>query len=146
MASHDIVPADSPLRRVLLALVLLTMVGLLTELFLLEHTESLAQWVPILGIAIGFVATLAVAWKPSRTGLRVFQGVMFALVVAGGVGVFLHLRGNLEFELEMDATMAGAELWWEVLRGATPIAAPGALAQLGLLGLAYTFRHPRLRG
>ena len=30
------------------------------------------------------------------------------------------------------------------LRGATPALAPGAMVQLGLLGLAFTFRHPVL--
>ena len=37
-----------------------------------------------------------------------------------------------------------AKLVWKALRGATPALAPGALAQLGLLGLLYTYRHPAL--
>ena len=31
-----------------------------------------------------------------------------------------------------------------VVSGATPTLAPGAMVELGLLGLAYTYRHPAL--
>jgi hypothetical protein len=65
-------------------------------------------------------------------------------VVAGAVGVYLHLDGNYEWALERNSSMRGGELAWEILSGATPALAPGALAQLGLLGLAFTFRHPAL--
>ena len=49
------------------------------------------------------------------------------------------------------ATRDRAEQQWrqvvvdERLTGATPALAPGAMVQLGLIGLAYTFRHPALR-
>ncbi len=45
----------------------------------------------------------------------------------------------------MDATMRGFALLWAALHGATPALAPGALAHLGLIGLATTYRHPALR-
>jgi hypothetical protein len=35
-------------------------------------------------------------------------------------------------------------LLWKVMSGAAPALAPGAMVQLGLLGLIYTFRHPAL--
>jgi hypothetical protein len=76
--------------------------------------------------------------------LRVFQVVMALCVVIGAVGVYLHYRGNVEFEVERDASLHGLRLFWEAIRGATPALAPGALAQLGLLGLVYTYRHPVL--
>jgi hypothetical protein len=41
--------------------------------------------------------------------------------------------------------MKGLELFWEAMKGATPSLAPGVMAQLGLLGLACTYRHPLLR-
>ena len=59
-------------------------------------------------------------------------------------GFVLHFKGNLEFELERDSGLAGIALVWKVLRGATPALAPGALVQLGLLGLVFTHRHPAL--
>jgi hypothetical protein len=70
---------------------------------------------------------------------------MAACVVAGAVGFYLHMRGNFEFELESNPSLRGAALVWEALKGATPSLAPGALAQLGLLGLVAAHRHPALR-
>lgn len=133
------------LRRLLLLLLLLGIVGLAAELALLGHTESLQQWVPLAALGAALVSTLAVALRPSPGTLRVFQAVMAACVAAGAVGLWLHLRGNLEWELESDPAAGGLRLLWDALAGATPTLAPGALAQLGLLGLALTYRHPALR-
>jgi hypothetical protein len=67
---------------------------------------------------------------------------MVAYVLAGALGVFLHLRSNVEFEKEMRPSIAGRELVLETLTGAIPALAPGAMAQLGLLGLLICYRHP----
>ena len=61
-------------------------------------------------------------------------------------GVWLHCRGNLEFQLDIDASQSAWTLFWKVLRAkAPPALAPGALIQLGLLGLVFTYKHPALR-
>jgi cation transport ATPase len=133
------------LRRALLALVFLGAGGLIVELLLLEHFDSVWQWVPLVLLAAVLVAATAIAWRPSRRTVRFFQAVMLLCVAAGLVGVYLHYRGNVEFELEREPLRRGLSLFWEAIRGATPSLAPGALSQLGLLGLAYTFRHPALR-
>ena len=71
--------------------------------------------------------------------------VMLLMIVSGGVGMYLHLQANMEFQLEMDATLSGwALLKKSVVAKAPPALAPGAMTQLGLIGLAYTFRHPAL--
>jgi hypothetical protein len=132
------------LRALLLLLVHLGILGLLAELVLLEHTESFQQWIPLASLLAGLVAGLAVAAKPSPGSLKLFRVVMAVFIVAGLLGLWFHLRGNLEFELERNSSLAGVDLLWESLRGATPALAPGALSQLGLLGLAYTHRHPAL--
>jgi len=68
-----------------------------------------------------------------------------AMSISGAVGVYLHLRANMEFQLEMDATLSGwALLKKSVLAKSPPALAPGAMTQLGLIGLAYTFKHPAL--
>jgi hypothetical protein len=54
----------------------------------------------------------------------------------------LHYRANQKFELEADPNMTGFALFSKVMTGAAPALAPGAMIQLGLLGLVYTFRHP----
>ena len=141
-ARHD----DGPLRRMLLGLVLLGAVGLLVELGLLEHFDSATQWIPLALLVVVVGAVVAVYVRGGRGTVRFFQGVMALCVVTGVIGVWLHYRGNVEFELERDGSLGGIRLFWEAIRGATPALAPGALSQLGLVGLAYTFRHPTLRG
>ena len=136
---------DGPLRQMLLALVFLGAAGLLVELGLLEHFDSVTQWIPLALLVVVLGATGAVYFRRGPGTVRFFQGVMALCVVTGVIGVYLHYRGNVEFELERDGSLHGLHLFWEAIRGATPALAPGALSQLGLLGLAYTFRHPTLR-
>jgi hypothetical protein len=76
----------------------------------------------------------------------VLQALMLLFVVVGGLGLLLHFKGNIDFELEMQPDASGWPLIWAALKGATPTLAPGAMAQLGLIGLAYTYRHPALGG
>jgi hypothetical protein len=138
---------DDPglLRRLLLGLMLLGMLGLGAELLLLEHFENVWQWVPLVLLAVGFLLGAAVWMRPGRATLRAFRALSAVFVVAGALGMYLHLDGNVEFERESDSGLRGLPLVWEALRGATPALAPGALAQLGLLGLALAHRHPALR-
>lgn len=131
-------------RRLLLALVHFGALGLLAELYLLEHTESLTQWIPLVCLLLGLISAVSVALAPTPVRLRVFRALMVVFVAAGLLGLILHFQGNMEFELERNSSLRGLGLVWESLQGATPTLAPGALLQLGLLGLAYTFRHPRL--
>jgi hypothetical protein len=70
---------------------------------------------------------------------------MVAAIVSAGIGFVLHYRANAEFQLDIDPSARGPALWMKVLRAkAPPALAPGVLAHLGLLGLAYTDRHPAL--
>jgi len=130
------------LRKLMLALVFLGIVGLEVELALLRHAESLTQWIPHVALMIGLLSTVAVYIRPGAPTLRAFQVVMLIFLVVGALGVYLHFRGNVEFALERDPSLTGTRLIWKALRGATPALAPGALAQLGLLGLLYSYRHP----
>ena len=134
--------ATLPYRRLILLLVVMGAIGLLAELALIEHFEDPWQWAPLVALALTVVTATMVGVRPAPGTLRAFQVVMVACVVFGAIGVVLHLKGNLEFELEGAPDMRGWPLYREVLKGATPALAPGALAQLGLLGLLYTLRHP----
>jgi hypothetical protein len=132
-------------RPLFLGLVLLGILGLAAELLLLEHFESAWQFAPLAALGVGTAACVALLLRPARGTVRFFQAMMIVFVAAGAVGVFLHLRGNVEFEREMERGLGGAALFWRALHGATPALAPGAMAHLGLLGLACCFRHPALR-
>ena len=140
-ASLDV---GTTIRRLLLALVGIGAAGLETELLLLEHFESVLQWTPLALLGVVLVAVVLVWRRPSSATVRFFQIVMAFCVAAGVVGIALHYRGNVEFELEHQP-LHGWKLFWKAIRGATPALAPGAMAQLGLLGLVYCFRHPALR-
>lgn len=129
-------------RQLLLAVVIIGIVGLEVELALLRHAESLTQWIPHLSLMAGLLTTAAVYFRPGPGTLKTFQVLMFVFLLVGAWGVYLHLQGNVEFALERDPSLGGAKLIWKALRGATPALAPGALAQLGLLGLLYAHKHP----
>ncbi len=132
------------LRGFLLILLLIGILGLGAELLLLEHIEDVWQWVPLIlmGLSLAVLGWRAV--DRGRVSMRALQGTMILFVVSGFVGLWMHYQGNVEFEREMYPTLKGLALFWEALKGATPTLAPGTMIQLGLLGLAYTYRHPAL--
>ncbi|HEU4747395.1 MAG TPA: hypothetical protein VFS56_02760 [Gemmatimonadaceae bacterium] len=115
------------------------------DLLLIEHTESWTQWIPLVALFAGLVSCIWIAVRPGTASLRAFQAIMAVFVVSGLAGLYLHYVGNVEFALERDSTLSGPRMVWKALRGATPTLAPAALAQLGLLGLAYTYTHPATR-
>jgi uncharacterized membrane protein YjjB (DUF3815 family) len=133
------------LRRILLLVLLLGMIGTGVELLLLEHTETLTQAIPLGAIAAGILSALGIPIRKTRGAIRVFQVVMTGFVLSGALGVYFHYRGNVEFELETYPTRAGFELFRESMMGAFPALAPGTMAWLGLLGLAFAYKHPAVR-
>lgn len=129
-------------RAVLVATLVLGLVGTLAELLLLEHTEDVKQRIPIFLIVSALIVLIWHALERTSLTIRALQVTMIAFVSAGVLGVMLHYRGNVEFELELHPGSMGSRLFLEALMGATPTLAPGTMVQLGLVGLAYTFRHP----
>jgi len=140
-------PGDpaGPLRRLALLVVLVGAAGLLLELLLIEHWEPGWQLAPLVLLVAVFALAAAVLRRPTARLVRLFGLALVACAAAGLLGVWLHLAGNLEFEREMDPTLGGRALLWESVRGATPLLAPGAMLQLGLVGLLFAYRHPALR-
>ncbi len=130
------------LRGLLLVLLLFGIAGLLPELVLQEHYDSIEQWIPIVMLGLGLVSALVLWRRPSRGALTTFRVVMALCVAAGAAGLYYHIAGNVDFALERNPELRGLALAWKALGGATPTLAPGALAQLGLLGLVYGYRHP----
>jgi hypothetical protein len=143
--SYEEVRTVSLIRGMLLAIFILGSVGSGAELLLLNHVESLLQWVPLLLILLSFVVLgwHLVGRTPAST--RAIQGAMIALITAGFAGFYFHYQGSAEFKLESNPSLAGWRLFWEAIRAkAPPALAPGVMIQLGLIGLAYTYRHPAL--
>jgi len=134
-------------RSILLGIFLVGVGGISVELWLLGHYEDLDQFIPLGLAAIGIVTILAAAFKPTRIAVRLLQAVMLLFVVSGLFGVWFHFQATTEFQLEMDPSLRGWALFRKaIVAKAPPALAPGAMIQLGLIGLAYTFRHPAVRG
>ena len=134
------------LRRWIVVILVLGLLGTATELVLLKHYEQPVQFVPVVLI----VAAIAVlVWEVRRYDLasrRAMQIVMALFVLAGFVGFVAHFRGSAEYQLELNPDMSNWELLEKILRAkAPPLLAPGMMLQLGLLGLAYVFSDSRYR-
>jgi hypothetical protein len=132
-------------RSVLLAILLLGIAGISMELWLMAHLEDIYQQIPLWLFAAGTVTTALVALRPTIGTVQLMRTVMGLFLVSGVIGMYLHFQVNLEFQLEMDPALAGRALFEKAIIAKSPPAlAPGAMIQLGLIGLAYTFRHPAL--
>jgi hypothetical protein len=133
------------IRRLLLATLLLGLVGVGAELLLLGHFEDVPQYVPLVLIGVTLLLLLSHGLVRSHWTVRVLQGAMVAFVLSGILGTWLHYQGNAQFELEITPDMLFWPLFKAAMAGATPVLAPGAMIQLGLIGLAWSWRHPALR-
>jgi uncharacterized membrane protein len=146
-AQQPQVPGDSAgtdrielLRRWILIILVLGLLGTVTELVLLEHYEQPLQFVPLALI----VAAVGVLWweftRHDLASRRATQIVMALFVLAGFAGFVAHFQGSAEYQLELNPDMSSWELLEKILRAkAPPLLAPGMMLQLGLLGLAYVF-------
>jgi hypothetical protein len=135
------------IRALLLVVVMVGTAGTLTELVLLSHYEDAYQMAPLALLAASLAAALLHAIHPSAGTVRVLQGAMTLCVAAAAAGMAFHFNGAAEFQLEIDPSLSWRQLFGKVVRAhAPPLLAPGSLLQLGLIGLIYTYRHPRLTG
>ena len=131
-------------RRWMFWVLVLGFVGTETELLLLEHYDDPWQFVPLLLIVLGFASLLWYDKRRHAVSLRAFRIIMVLFIIAGFVGLVLHFRGAVEFQLETDPTMGRWELVKKVMRvKAPPVLAPGVMLQLGLIGLAYALPNSR---
>src|SRR5687767_5246623 len=98
------------LRRFLLALSALLFCGALVELWLVNHTEDLIQWIPF-GLSIaGSLTVLLVLFRPGRITVRVLR-VSMGLVALGSLfGVYEHVEGNIAFAREIQPNSPTFEL------------------------------------
>ena len=120
-------------------------IGLLIELLLLGHWVSTAQLIPLATLGLMLIVTGLVAARAEPRTLQAFRVLMVWAVASGLMGIGLHLRDNVAFEREIVPDASGASILWHALQGATPLLAPGALVQLGLIGLIFAYGHPGLR-
>ena len=138
-------PAIAVVRRSLLAILVIGLIGTEIELFLLKHTDGFWQIVPLGLVGAGIVVVGWCAFTDSSASLRVLDVVMIAFILSGAAGVLLHFKGNVEWERERTPGISGSPLVRQALMGATPTLAPGTMLQLGLVGLIYSYVRRRER-
>ena len=132
------------LRRRLLWVLALGLVGTEAELLLLEHYEDPWQLVPLFLIALAMAVMVWHSRRQDAASLRALRIIMALFLVAGLAGLALHFRGAAEFQLEIDPAMGIWDLVKKVMRAkAPPVLAPGVMLQLGLIGLAYALSNSR---
>jgi hypothetical protein len=131
------------IRRWLLAVLGFGLVGTVIELLLLGHYESAVQFVPLVAMGLAIAVLLWHGINGSARSIRALQGTMVLFLFAGIAGVGFHFQGSAEFQKEIDPSQSRWEIFKKVMRAkAPPVLAPGLMVQLGLVGLAYAYRHP----
>jgi hypothetical protein len=133
------------IRKILLWALVAGSSGTLLELLLIGHDEMATQLAPLVLLGIGLLVAVWSLVAPRPASLRALQLLMVTFVASGILGIVLHYQGNQAFELEMSPSHAGISLISKTLTGATPVLAPGSMSLLGVVGFAFTYRHPALR-
>lgn len=122
----------------LLMVLAVSLPAIAIELLLLEHVGDAWQLTPFVVIALSGIALAWHALRPGGASLLYLRATMALSILSGALGVYLHFRGNVAFELEMTPGAAGLPLFRDAMMGATPALAPGTMALVGALGLLYS--------
>jgi hypothetical protein len=131
-------------RRILLFALVIGLIGTSAELLLLGHFEDAWQNAPLVLMGVALLVLGVHAIQPGPGTVRGVRLLMILFIVAGAVGTWLHYQSNSEFELEITPDMMYWPLFKAAITGALPVLAPGSMIQLGLIGLAWCYRHPAL--
>ena len=134
---------EETLRRGLLAVLAIGLLGTEVELALLKHTDGAWQVLPLVMIGFGIAMVAFVLLAPGVISIRGLEALMWLFMASGAIGAILHFKGNVAYAKDSNPSLAGSELYREAVMGSTPTLAPGTMIQLGLVGLLFTFRHPR---
>src|SRR5215207_1683288 len=135
---------EQRLRTFLLWLAGSMCIGTTVELFLAKHYQDLFQLLPFVLCGVGLIGVVAVLRRPQRTRLLALRGVMGLLLLGSLLGIYEHLVNNFAFELDMRPSAVWSDIWFQALRGAAPLLAPGILAVAAVVALAATYAHPAL--
>ena len=113
---------------------------------LLARFRQGALWLSIALCLIAIAPMLAVLLRPGRRSIQALRGMMLAMALAGLLGAYEHVTGNLALMREVNPAKAAAAPIKIALTGANPALAPGARGVTALIALAATWWHPALGG
>jgi hypothetical protein len=135
--------STSLLRPLILVIMGIGTLGILGELLLLEHYRFDSQWIAVTLTVLTGVCSVTLVFNLNARVMRVVQLALLLVVLGSAFGVLEHVKTNYD-RMEKGSNVSGLSLIWQALKGSAPALAPGALAQLGLLGLLFTHKHPNL--
>ncbi len=145
---------ETVLRRGVLALAALGLIGAAVELAIERHWGSPGQMLGWVALAAGLAATVQVAARGSRR-VRTARALAIAVLMLSTVGVIQHVQENLkagpldaDYSVRWETMSRPARLWAAASKavGPAPTLAPGALAEAGLAVLLATVRIDRRSG
>jgi hypothetical protein len=134
------------LRRVLLALATMLLLGTLVELWLVNHNEDAIQWVPFVLCGLGLVAILLYVLRKTQTTIWFLRIVMTLMMLGSVLGIYLHVSKNMSLEREMHPTASSSQVWRKGFGGANPLLAPGILAISAILILLASYKYDVVNG
>src|SRR5215469_17062693 len=108
------------LRLWIVGIIVLGLIGTMTELLLLEHDEQALQFVPLVLMVLGAVTLGWHAMAKSTASLRALQVVMGLFVLSGFAGMAAHFNGSMEYQLELNPDLTMAELLDKILHAKAP--------------------------
>ena len=111
--------------------------GTAFELLLLHHYEDVWQLIPLLLIGMSIIIFLLRLLIPSTVIVTIFKFLMISCGLSGVLGIWLHLKANMEFEKELHPHSSGLNLLLETLSGALPALAPGSMIVYAFIGYLY---------
>ncbi len=138
-------PAETRIRTFMLLLSVLALVTTLIELWLQDHTQTAAQWIPWILCTIGLAALAPALVRPGRSTLLFLRGAMLLVALGGLVGIGFHFNENLAFQQDIHPNASFGAIIIDTLKGAAPLLAPGTLVFAALLALGAAYAHPALR-
>lgn len=121
------------MNKLALLIFLLLHGGLILELILIGHYSSFWQYIPIVVLCLGLLSLFKFGGS-----LYVGKAIYCLIMISGILGVYLHIKNNWQFELEMYPAMGVGLLIKKSLTGALPVLAPGTLVPIGLMGFLLT--------
>ena len=129
-------PVEQRLRLFCRMLALIACIGAVIELWLVEHTGSVLQWLPFGLAALTAASLVSISLRETRRVLQAHRLLMILILIGSAYGVYAHLDYNMTFARESQPSASTREIWIAGVRGANPLLAAGVLAMAAALGLA----------
>jgi len=136
--------AIAVIRKILLVMLVASLLGTAAELVTIGHVKPIVQLLPILVLGLSTGAIAAYGISKSGKAIRVLQSAMVLCIVSGFLGIFVHIGVSASEAKSKDKTLEGMKLVRVAITGVAPPLAPAILIQIGLVGLAYSYKHPAL--